>query len=120
MAGVRALAENAPARFAPLRAEAEEVIAAGVAAFEAGDVRRLGALCDRNHALLRAIGVSIEPLDRLAGAARDAGALGAKMTGGGLGGFVLAIVDDAAAGARVAEALREAGASHVLPTETSA
>lgn len=39
-----------------------------------------------NHALLYAVGVSHESLERLAYAARNAGAFGAKLTGGGGGG----------------------------------
>jgi mevalonate kinase len=120
VAGVAALRRAEPARFEALRAEAEEVIGAGVAAFEAGDAARLGTLCDRNHALLRAVGVSNDALDRLAAAARGGGALGAKMTGGGLGGFVLAVVPGGAATAeRVAAALRAAGAATLLHAEVT-
>ncbi len=80
-----------------------------------GDARRLGLLMDRNHAHLVALGVSHPALERLVTAARQAGALGAKLSGGGGGGNMLALVTaEAAAGVR--EALREAGAVRIWET----
>lgn len=81
-----------------------------------GDVARLGTDLRRNHALLKGLDVSSKELDRLVEAADVAGALGAKMSGGGMGGNMIALV---AAERRepVAEALRQAGAVAVLQTE---
>jgi mevalonate kinase len=59
-----------------------------------GRARELGALLDRNHELLGELGVSTPALDAACQAARDAGALGAKLTGGGGGGCVLALTDE--------------------------
>jgi mevalonate kinase len=59
-----------------------------------GRARELGALLDRNHDLLGELGVSTPALDAACQAARDAGALGAKLTGGGGGGCVLALTDE--------------------------
>jgi mevalonate kinase len=47
-----------------------------------------------NQGLLESIGVSNEALSRLVYAARTAGALGAKITGAGRGGCMLAIAQD--------------------------
>jgi mevalonate kinase len=58
-----------------------------------GRQRELGALLDRNHSLLRDLGVSTPALDSACQQARDAGALGAKLTGGGGGGCVLALTE---------------------------
>jgi mevalonate kinase len=58
-----------------------------------GRRRELGALLDRNHSLLGELGVSTPALDAACQHARDAGAHGAKLTGGGGGGCVLALVD---------------------------
>lgn len=44
-----------------------------------------------NHAYLKEIGVSIPELDTLVKAAINAGALGAKLTGGGGGGNIIAL-----------------------------
>ncbi len=74
----------------------------------AGRWPELGALMDENHALLSAIGASHPQLDALCVAARAAGAFGAKLTGAGGGGAMIALVTDRTA-ARVAAAIRAAG-----------
>ena len=51
----------------------------------------LGALMDFNHGLLAALGVSARSLDAMVWAARDAGAHGAKLTGAGGGGCIVAL-----------------------------
>jgi mevalonate kinase len=84
-------------------------------AIEAGDARRLGQLFDENQTLLEAIGVSSPPLERLIAAARAAGALGAKLSGGGRGGNVIALVAANSAKA-VGDALLTAGANRVIVT----
>ena len=48
---------------------------------------------DENHRLLQEIGVSCPELDALVAAARAAGALGAKLSGGGRGGNMIALVN---------------------------
>lgn len=85
-----------------------------------GDVVRLGAGMDGAHRLLGELGVGDPALDRLARAARAAGALGAKLTGGGRGGCVLALATDTAQAAALAEVLRAAGASAVWTTTIEA
>jgi len=57
----------------------------------AGDTDRLGELMNFNHGLLSALGVSSRSLDAMVWAARDAGALGAKLTGAGGGGCIVAL-----------------------------
>ena len=80
-----------------------------------GEMGRLGDLFNRNHALLQTIGVSSPTLDRLVDAARDAGAFGAKLSGGGRGGNVIALVS-ASTREAVVEALVAAGARRVIVT----
>ena len=63
------------------------------AALLLGSSRELGALLDRNHALLADLGVSTPALDAACQLARDAGALGAKLTGSGGGGCVVALTE---------------------------
>lgn len=58
---------------------------------EAGDAVALGKLVDENHALCQELTVSCPELDNLVIAAREAGAVGAKMSGTGRGGLMLAI-----------------------------
>ncbi len=80
-----------------------------------GQIALLGDLLNQNQALLRELGVSSPELERLIGAALDAGALGAKLSGGGGGGIMLALVDSSS-GPAVERALHAAGAARVLAT----
>jgi mevalonate kinase len=59
------------------------------------DPRALGEAFDANHALLQQIGVSTLELDELAAFARRNGAFGAKLSGAGGGGVLIAVVEDA-------------------------
>lgn len=62
-----------------------------VEALKNGDIDRLGLLMDINHGLLTTLGVSNEMLDKLVYAAKRGGALGAKLTGAGGGGCIVAL-----------------------------
>ncbi len=65
----------------------------GAAAIRAGELDRLGSLLDASHASSRDLyRVSSPELDALAAALRGAGALGARLSGGGFGGCVVALV----------------------------
>lgn len=68
-----------------------EIAEAGAKALEAGDFERIGVLFDLNHGHLNALGVSCPESERLVALARQAGALGAKITGAGLGGAIIAV-----------------------------
>jgi mevalonate kinase len=82
---------------------------------EAGEVDSLGPLMNENHALLSELGVSSAVLDRLVSSARAAGASGAKLSGAGQGGSMLALIDSVTV-QDVATALIEAGAAKVIYT----
>ena len=84
-------------------------------AIESGRWRHLGPLMDENHALLQRLEVSSPELDHLVSAARLAGALGAKLSGGGRGGNMIALAP--AGGLRaITDALTAAGSSRVIVT----
>ncbi|WIE71501.1 mevalonate kinase [Curtobacterium sp. MCJR17_020] len=87
---------------------------------EAGDAQGLGVTMDAAHDLLSALDVSSADLDRLVDAARAAAALGAKLTGGGRGGCVLALATDDDHADRIAAALRGAGAAATWTTTIGA
>ncbi|WP_243669632.1 hypothetical protein [Vulcanisaeta sp. JCM 16161] len=53
----------------------------------------MGVLMNINHGLLDALGVSTRQLNELVYAARNAGALGSKLTGAGGGGCMIALSD---------------------------
>lgn len=93
-----------------------EVVYQAREALTRGALENLGPLMDHNHALLSAIGVSSPELDRLVQAARDAGALGAKLSGGGMGGCMIALVDGRSAD-MVRAALLSSGAAQVILSE---
>ncbi|MGB5058898.1 MAG: mevalonate kinase [Candidatus Promineifilaceae bacterium] len=82
-------------------------------AIETGDVSQVGRLMDENHHLLQEMTVSSRELDGLVLAARATGALGAKLSGAGRGGNMIALVSDEAETA-VRRALLQAGARSVL------
>ncbi|MBI5081855.1 MAG: mevalonate kinase [Chloroflexi bacterium] len=83
-----------------------------------GQPDQLGSLMNENHELLRQMGVSCRELDDLVDAATRAGAFGAKLSGGGRGGNMIALVNESNE-SRVREALMGAGAKRVLITEVN-
>lgn len=85
-------------------------------AIEYGNTAELGPLMAANHQHLQTLGVSSPELDRLVEAAQSAGALGAKLSGGGRGGNMIALVENSHAES-VANALQEAGAVRTIITE---
>jgi hydroxymethylglutaryl-CoA reductase len=76
-------------------------------ALQEGRLAEVGELMNINQGYLSALGVSTPELERLCTIARDEGALGAKLTGAGGGGAVIALVDEGAD--RVAQAFKQAG-----------
>jgi mevalonate kinase len=104
-----------PNRFERLFAAAGRIARTARQAIENGYPQRLGPLMDENHFLLQEMGVSSPELDHLVAAAREAGASGAKLSGGGRGGNMIALVEAPAAEA-VSEAIRHAGAVNTIVT----
>jgi mevalonate kinase len=78
-------------------------------AIEAGDRVAIGRLMDLNQMILSGLFVSTQEIERLCALARDAGADGAKLTGAGGGGSVVALVADAAVAERVLSAWNHEG-----------
>ncbi|WP_084516077.1 mevalonate kinase [Microbacterium luticocti] len=110
VAGVAALKAAEPARVAGILARIQQHTEQAAADLAGDDRGALGARMRDTHALLRELTVSSPHLDRLVAAADTAGALGAKLTGGGRGGCVLALADTDDDARRIAAALRENGA----------
>ena len=118
MGDVRRAWEQEPQRFESLFDRVAAVVEAARSAIAAGEPERLGPLMDENHALLQEIGVSCPELDALVAAARGAGAAGAKLSGAGGGGNMIALVT-ANSAPQVAEALVAAGAVRLVVTEVA-
>ena len=118
VASVRGIREADPERFDSLVVRAAALVEQGVTALETGDVVALGLLMDYSHHLLLELDVSTPRIEALVRAARLAGALGAKLTGSGKGGFIVALADPDGE-ADVARSLEAAGSPLVIrPGET--
>lgn len=106
---VASFADRDPPRLRRFVEGAGALTEAAIGFVAAGALAELGAAMGRAHELLREVEVSTPELDRLVALAVAAGALGAKLTGAGGGGSVVAL----AAGAEeaVLEAWRGAGFS---------
>jgi mevalonate kinase len=112
---VRQLYQANPVHIGGIFTRIGDIAQAARTAIESGTIEVLGSLMDENHRLLQQLTVSSGELDRLCDAARQAGARGAKLSGGGRGGNVIALVEPATA-APVTAALRAAGAVNVIQT----
>jgi mevalonate kinase len=115
VAGVRALYDRDPEGIGLVFEAIGRLTNEGRTAIAAGDFDRLGTLMDQNQARLADLAVSTPDLERLVSAGRSAGALGAKLSGGGLGGNVIALLPPDDAG-DVSRALLSAGAVRVIST----
>ena len=115
---VRKLWQADPAKWETVFDEVANIVLKAKSAIESGNLSILGELMNRNHALLQEMTVSCPELDVLVSAALSAGAQGAKLSGGGRGGNMIALVSPDNA-TQVAGALEAAGAKRVLVTEIS-
>jgi mevalonate kinase len=116
---LRKLYEAEPDRIQPLIDSVGNLVNAARVAMSEGDIPQLGKLMLENHSLLQALTVSSPELDKLVDAAMQAGAIGAKLSGGGRGGNMIVLVDDASK-AKITEALKVAGAVRVFETTVEA
>jgi mevalonate kinase len=115
VADVRKLWEADKAKWEDVFDKVGEIAKSAKERIETGDWRLLGGLMNQNHALLQEMTVSSPELDSLVEAARKAGAVGAKLSGGGRGGNMIALVEAENAPA-VADALIFAGATRAIIT----
>jgi mevalonate kinase len=91
---VKQITENYPQILEPIRRVAREIVLRALDAFKHNDAKTIGELMNINQALLYGVGVSDESLEWLINAARKAGALGAKLTGAGGGGCMIALANE--------------------------
>lgn len=115
VAAVRARWQATPADYEKLFAAIGSITRTARDAIRGGYPTRLGPLMDENHAVLQMMGVSSAELDRLVSGAKSAGAWGAKLSGGGCGGNMVAICDPQRA-EEVQAALEKAGAVRTILT----
>lgn len=109
VAGVGERKQRNPKKYAELFRQAEDLALKGRKALEAFDLKQVGELMNENHRLLQEIEVSCKELDYLVELAREQGAFGAKMTGGGGGGCILALTPRKELQEKVATAIENEG-----------
>ncbi|MBE7536190.1 MAG: mevalonate kinase [Anaerolineales bacterium] len=118
VADVRKLWEADQEKWESVFDEVGEIAKQAKERIETGDWKLLGGLMDQNHALLQEMTVSSPELDALVEAARKAGAAGAKLSGGGRGGSMIALAQPEKAD-DISSALISAGAKNTIVTQVS-
>ena len=114
VASVQRQLERDPERVGKTFAAIETLVRNATLAIEGGDLIALGQLLDLNHRLLSSLMLSTTKIEAMCQIARDAGALGAKITGAGGGGCMFALAPDLDTADRIREALgREAFVAEV-------
>ena len=113
--GVRQRYEQAEEQYQHIFAEIGAISRLARQKLEQGPIQELGPLLTQNHLLLKKIGVSTPLLDQLVETAINHGAWGAKLSGSGGGGNIIALVDEAIS-TPLAAALQAAGAARTLVT----
>jgi len=114
VSAVRQLVDHDPLIKTDLR-KLGELSRFGRSAIAHGDRNLLGKLMNDAHRTLKHMTVSCVELDRLVAAARENGALGAKLSGGGRGGNMIALAEETEI-EKIRGALLTAGASQVIST----
>ncbi len=94
VAGVRARWKENTELYEALFENFEKVARSGISAIRSGDYQTLGEMMNINQGLLSAIQVSSPELDRMIEIARSQGAIGAKVTGAGGGGSMVALCEE--------------------------
>ena len=109
VADVRKLKEESPEKFDKIFKDYEALAKEAKEVLLAGRVEKIGKLMNQNHELLQQITVSGEVNDKLVKIALENGAKGAKMTGTGRGGLVIAIAENEEIQEKIAKAIEKEG-----------
>jgi len=107
--GVTERKKKYPENYDKIFKQEEELVVEARKALENFDLKKVGQLMDMNHKLLQDIEVSCKELDHLVKVARENGAYGAKMTGGGGGGCIVALTPGKKLQEQVAKAIEKEG-----------
>ncbi len=105
-----------PKKYETLFAAVGSITKSARDAIEGGHPTRLGPLMDENHELLQEMGVSSPQIDKMISAAKEVGAIGAKLSGGGRGGNIIALVPSERAN-DIAHALQNIAGTNSIVTE---
>jgi mevalonate kinase len=107
--GVKERRENEPERYAQIFHDAERLVYEARKELEIFNLKKVGEYMNQNHTLLQQIGVTCPELDMLVDLARNNGALGAKLTGTGKGGYMVALTPTRVLQERVTRAMEKKG-----------
>ena len=107
--GVKQRKEKNQKKYQEVFDRAENIAYLAKRAIQDRSFTNVGKLMNENHKLLQQIEVSSREFDFLVSIARDAGALGAKLTGGGLGGNMIALTPGKELQNKVATAIEKEG-----------
>lgn len=113
---VRHLWQADPIRYEAIFNSIGRIASSARQLIEKGQTDQLGPLMDQNHSLLQELGVSCPELDRLITVAVHAGALGAKLSGAGHGGNMVALTRPENA-PQIQQALLQSGAIQTIVSE---
>ena len=106
---VRHLKEENPDKFEKIFHEYKILAEQAKKALLKGDITSIGNLMNQNHKLLQKITVSGKVNDKLVDIALENGAIGAKMTGTGRGGLVIALASNEDIQNEIAAAVEDEG-----------
>ena len=109
VADVKKLKETEPAKTEAIFSEYKKLVTEAKKAIFSNDLKKVGELMNKNHELLQKITVSCKELDEIVDTARKAGAYGAKLTGTGRGGMVIALTPGKELQDKVAKAIKSLG-----------
>ena len=109
VAGVKGLVDSNPDAVRAID-RIGEIVLEGVEAIAHADKKKLGRLMDENHALLNSLQVGHPELDKLVEASRVS-SYGAKLTGAGGGGSMIALTDEPQ---KVSKAIKQAGGEPII------
>ena len=107
--GVKERKEKEPEKYGQMFHDAEQLVYEARKELEAFNLKKVGEYMNQNHTLLQQIGVSCPELNLLVDLARNNGALGAKLTGTGKGGYMVALTPTKVLQERVARAMEKKG-----------
>lgn len=109
VSGVAKYKKANPGKAEKIFREYEKIVYSARESLSSGDLMRVGSLMSENHHLLAEVGVSTEKLDYLVKLAQEGGALGAKLTGGGLGGLMVCLAKNSGDQDSIASTMKKKG-----------
>jgi mevalonate kinase len=109
VADVKKLKDEKPEEMKIIFEEYKKLVEEGKKVLQEYDLNKLATLIEKNQELLRQINVSSELLEKIIVLAKEAGAIGAKLTGTGRGGSVIALTPGKELQEKVAKSISEKG-----------